>query len=110
MHFAAGGAVLVIGAILMAAVFGYIFHKFDSLWICITAHASANLPDFILYDHPDISDNMLLGLKVFFACSFAAGIYGFSYTLSLINGKYKMTILYPLMQFGVVRLPSAENP
>ena len=28
---------------------------------------------------------------------------GFSYTLSLINGKYKMTILYTLMEFGVVR-------
>ena len=28
---------------------------------------------------------------------------GFSYTLSLINGKYKMTILYALMEFGVVR-------
>ncbi len=30
---------------------------------------------------------------------------GFSYTLSLINGKYKMTILYTLMEFGVVRFP-----
>lgn len=28
---------------------------------------------------------------------------GFSYTLSLINAKYKMTILYTLMQFGAVR-------
>ena len=28
---------------------------------------------------------------------------GFSYTLSLISGKYKMTILYTLMSFGVVR-------
>lgn len=28
---------------------------------------------------------------------------GFSYTLSLINEKYKMTILYTLMKFGVVR-------
>ena len=27
---------------------------------------------------------------------------GFSYTLSLINGKYKMTILYTLMEFGAV--------
>ena len=27
---------------------------------------------------------------------------GFSYTLSLISGKYKMTILYTLMCFGVV--------
>mgnify|MGYP002800397854 CR=1 FL=1 len=28
---------------------------------------------------------------------------GFSYTLSLMSGKYKMTILYTLMEFGVVR-------
>lgn len=28
---------------------------------------------------------------------------GFAYTLSLINGKYKMIILYTLMEFGVVR-------
>lgn len=28
---------------------------------------------------------------------------GFSYTLSLISGKYKMTILYALMEFGTVR-------
>ena len=27
----------------------------------------------------------------------------FSYTLSLISGKYKMTILYTLLEFGVVR-------
>ena len=28
---------------------------------------------------------------------------GFSYTLSLISGKYKMIILYCLMEFGIVR-------
>ena len=28
---------------------------------------------------------------------------GFSYTLSLISGKYKMTILYTLMEFKSVR-------
>lgn len=28
---------------------------------------------------------------------------GFSYTLSLISGKYKMIILYTLMEFEVVR-------
>ena len=28
---------------------------------------------------------------------------GFHYTLSLISGKYKMIILYTLMEFGVVR-------
>lgn len=34
---------------------------------------------------------------------------GFSYTLSLINGKYKMTILYTLMCFGVVRFNGDEK-
>ena len=28
---------------------------------------------------------------------------GFSYTLSLISGKYKMTVLYALMEYRVVR-------
>ena len=28
---------------------------------------------------------------------------GFAYTLSLISGKYKMTVLYTLSEFGVVR-------
>lgn len=28
---------------------------------------------------------------------------GFSYTMSLIQGRYKMSILYALMEFGVVR-------
>ena len=28
---------------------------------------------------------------------------GFNYTMSLIQGKYKMIILYALMEFGVVR-------
>lgn len=31
------------------------------------------------------------------------GTTGFSYTLSLINGKYKMTVLYTLAEFKVVR-------
>ena len=31
------------------------------------------------------------------------GSTGFSYTLSLTNGKYKMAILHTLMRFGVVR-------
>lgn len=40
-----------------------------------------------------------------FACIAEADLEktGFSYTLSLINGKYKMIILYCLMEFGVVR-------
>lgn len=43
--------------------------------------------------------------KEYQACISAANLAetGFSYTLSLISGKYKMTILYTLMSFGVVR-------
>ena len=42
----------------------------------------------------------MYGKCIFDACLSSTG---FSYTLSLINGKYKMTILYTLMSFGVVR-------
>ena len=34
---------------------------------------------------------------------------GFSYTLSLISGKYKMTILYTLMEFQVVRFNELQR-
>ena len=34
---------------------------------------------------------------------------GFSYTLSLISGKYKMTILYTLMRFQVVRFNAMKK-
>ena len=34
---------------------------------------------------------------------------GFSYTLSLIQGKYKMTILYTLMEFSVVRFNELQR-
>lgn len=74
LHFMAGGIVLVIGAMLMGSVFGYIFYKFQSLWVCIIAHAVANLPDFILYNKPDISRCVLWGLGIFFACVFIMGV------------------------------------
>lgn len=74
MHLMAGGIVLVIGAMLMALVFGYIFYKFESLWVCIIAHTVANLPDFILYNKPDISGSMFWGLIIFFMCLFIAGL------------------------------------
>ena len=37
------------------------------------------------------------------SCQFSRVTTGFSYTLSLINGKYKMIILYTLMEFTIVR-------
>jgi len=75
MHFTAGGVPLVIGAMLMAVVFGYIFCKFKSLWVCMIAHATANLPDFILYNKPVFSNGMLWGLKIFFGLLFVVGVY-----------------------------------
>ena len=74
MHLMAGGIVLVIGAALMALVFGYIFHKFKSLWVCIIAHAVANLPDFILYNKPDIAGGIFWGLIILFVCVFIIGV------------------------------------
>lgn len=75
MHFEAGGVILVIGAILMALVFGYIFYKFESLWVCMIAHAAANLPDYILYNKPELSDGMFWGLIIFFVYVLVAGLY-----------------------------------
>ena len=74
MHLMAGGIVLVIGAALMALVFGYIFYKYKSLWVCIIAHAVANLPDFILYNKPDISGGIFWGLIILFVCLFIVGV------------------------------------
>ncbi len=74
MHFKAGGIILVVGAMFMAFVFGYIFCKFNSLWVCIIAHAVANLPDFILYNKPNLSSGIFWGLMLFFAVLFIAGV------------------------------------
>ncbi len=34
---------------------------------------------------------------------------GFSYTLSIINGKYKMFILYALTEFGIMRFNELKS-
>lgn len=34
---------------------------------------------------------------------------GFDYTMSLINGKYKMTILYTISSFGVIRFNEMQR-
>ena len=49
MHIAAGGMVLTFGALLMGIIFGCIFAKTNSLWVCMIAHAAANIPDFVFY-------------------------------------------------------------
>lgn len=74
MHIAAGGIVLIIGAILMGALFGLIFYKTNSLLICFITHSVANLPDFILYDHPFFSNEMLIILKIAFGLVFVTGM------------------------------------
>ncbi len=48
-HIMAGGPILAIGAILLAVLLGYAFHKTGSLWVCIIAHMIANLPDLIFF-------------------------------------------------------------
>ena len=58
IHIPAGGIVLAIGAAIMGVILAIIYEKTDSLWVAITAHAVANLPDFIFYSSPEIS-NML---------------------------------------------------
>lgn len=87
MHLMAGGIVLVIGATLMALVFGYIFYKFKSLWVCIIAHAVANLPDFILFNKPNLSGGMFWGLVIFFACLFIAGLCVIHFVTEKNTGK-----------------------
>ena len=49
--------------------------------------------------------------KAYEACISSASLAdtGFSYTLSLISGKYKMTILYTLMRFQVVRFNAMKK-
>lgn len=56
MHLSAGGILLVIGAFMMGFVFSFIFFKTKSLYACIVAHSIANLPDFIFYKHPEVSE------------------------------------------------------
>lgn len=66
MHLSAGGILLVIGAFVMGFVFSFIFYKTKSLYACILAHSTANLPDFIFYNHPKISGTqtvVILGIS-----------------------------------------------
>ncbi|MDE6606206.1 MAG: CPBP family intramembrane metalloprotease [Lachnospiraceae bacterium] len=74
MHIAAGGIVLVIGAMFMGAVFGLIFYKTDSLFICFIAHSAANLPDFILSGHSAFSNGVIMVLKCVFGLVFIIGM------------------------------------
>lgn len=74
MHIAAGGIVLVIGAMLMGTVFGLVFYKTNSLFICFIAHSAANLPDFILSGHPAFSNEVMLVLKCVFGLVFIIGM------------------------------------
>lgn len=70
MHLMAGGAVLVIGAVLMGLILGVIFAKTKSLWVCIIAHVAANLPDFILYNHPNLTQGFTATLEIVFGLIF----------------------------------------
>ncbi|MBR5799175.1 MAG: CPBP family intramembrane metalloprotease [Lachnospiraceae bacterium] len=54
MHILAGGVSLVIGAFIMGLLLAVIYEKTKSLWVVIVAHMAANLPDFILFQSPEI--------------------------------------------------------
>ncbi len=91
MHLLAGGIALVIGAMCMAIVLGCIYKNFNSLWVCIIAHAAANLPDFILYNRPKISGRVFWGLIAFCALLFIVGVYAIQKSASK-NGKNNLSI------------------
>lgn len=82
MHIPAGGILVAIGATLMSFVWGYLFYKTDSLWVCIFAHAAANLPDIILLNKPKLSEGVFFGLLISFAILFLGGIYMLQKTTS----------------------------
>lgn len=75
MHVAAGGVLLVLGAFIMGAVFGLIFYKTNSLPACFIAHASANLPDFIFYTHPQLSGGLMVLLEIISGAVFILSVF-----------------------------------
>ncbi len=54
MHILAGGISLAIGAFLMGLLLAVIYEKTKSLWAVMVAHMVANLPEFILFQSPEI--------------------------------------------------------
>ena len=72
MHFGAGGVILVAGATIMGLVFGFLMHKYRSLWLCIIAHICANLPDFIYSKERFASSGLKIGLVCVFSVTFLA--------------------------------------
>ncbi len=65
-HMPAGGFALAMGAIFMGFIFAVIYAKTDSLIVVVVAHVVANLPDFILYSSPQMSDMLRIGLASVF--------------------------------------------
>lgn len=64
IHIPAGGVILAIGAAIMGVILAIIYEKTDSLWVAITAHTVANLPDFIFYYSPEIHDTLRLAIAL----------------------------------------------
>ena len=59
--------------------------------------------------NPNITIKIIEAAKNRHICEESLVCTGFNYTLSLISGKYKMTILYTLMEFGVVRFNEMQK-
>lgn len=64
MHLMAGGIILVVGSFIMGALFGLVFYKTNSLFVCFIAHAVANLPEFIFYGNPQLSNKLIVILEI----------------------------------------------
>lgn len=64
LHLMAGGIILVVGSFMMGAMLGLVFYKTNSLYACFIAHAVANLPDFIFYDHPQLSSKVMVLFEI----------------------------------------------
>lgn len=75
MHLSAGGILLAAGAFAMGAVFSIVFYRTNSLPACFIAHACANLPDFIFYDHPAMSNGLMLALEIVSGAVFVLGTF-----------------------------------
>lgn len=59
----------------------------------------------------DFNQNQLIEEQKHLKCSAGECLTnsGFNYTMSLINGKYKMTILYTIASFGVIRFNEMQR-
>ena len=93
MHFMAGGIILVAGTAIMGLVFGLLFYKYKSLWVCIIAHICANLPDFIYTKERMTSYGVKIGLIFVFSVAFLAVLF-WIFREKSANNKFDNSLEY----------------